>query len=728
MVLHELMLGIHFVGLLFSFFAVYTIAKSENKEKANYMVVTIVCNIISIAGYIFELMSTDLSAMLVAVKMQYLGKAFVGTFLLFTFVRYYKWKFPKAVMRLFWFIDIAMYFVIITLDKHEIYYTNMRTETVNGHQFLVVGRAPLYVAFMVYMLGTLLLFSFICYRNWKDAKGRAKKILGKLAVSSVVADIAILLSILNFTYPYDMVPLIIAIFSIVISVFIQRYGLFATLDIAKENLITSIDEGVIVRDADGVFQYANPRAYDMFPELESVGVTVVDKNIDSILAGRDSDIAMFRGRYYQVKLRTLYDEKQEAGQMITFFDVTELRESNKKMEQLKIEADNANQAKSSFLANMSHEIRTPINAVLGMDEMILRETSEEHVREYATNIKRAGETLLYLVSDILDLSKIESGKMVIINERYNTKDAISDVINTFTIRMRQKGLNFITEADRNIPRSLVGDEVRIKQIVMNLLSNAFKYTEEGYVKFKVSGEQKENVYNLTIAIEDTGIGIKEEDISKLFESFKRVDEKKNRHIEGSGLGLNITRNLLNMMGSDIKVESVYGKGSTFSFTVSQEIADGTPMGDILSDKGKADIHEDGRAGFTVPDGRILVVDDNAVNLAVVKGLLKKTKVQVDTVLSGEECLQKIKENKYHLIFMDHLMPEMDGVETLQKMRETDAHLNSDTAVIILTANAIAGARETYMAAGFDDYMIKPVDAHVLESIILKFMPKELIKY
>lgn len=725
--IHNIMLGIHLAGLIVCFFIVYMLGRSENKQKSNFMVVTIVCNIISLVGYILELMSTTKEAMLVAVKIQYLGKCFVGTFLLFTFVRYYKWNFPKVVMRIFWIINTMMFFVVFSVDYHSLYYTSIELVEVANKKFLIVGKSPLYIIFMAYMLSVLLLFSYLCHKHWKTAQGRDKNILGKLSVASIMSDLAIIFSISDFAYPYDLVPLIITVFTLVIGVMVYKYGLFSTLDIAKENLIVNIEEGVIVRDVEGMFQYANPKAYDLIPELASAEKYEIEKVVNRIVGEIQSDIVVYNKRFFKVKIRTLYDDKEMAGQMITFFDVTDLHENNKKMEQLKIEADNANYAKSNFLANMSHEIRTPINAVLGMDEMILRESNEENIIEYATTIKRAGESLLSLVSDILDFSKIESGKMTIINEPYKTDELITDIISTFSLRMRQKGLSFVTEIDNNIPRVLIGDEVRIKQIALNILSNAFKYTKEGYVKFKITSNVEGDKCILSVSVEDTGSGIKKEALEKIFATFERIDEKKNRHIEGSGLGLNITKNLLKMMGSDIQVKSVYGRGSIFSFELQQIVSDREPIGGMNLDDTKVGVMEKSGAEFVAPEAKVLVVDDNVVNLSVMKGLLKKSQVIVDVASSGADAIKMTKEKKYNIIFMDHLMPEMDGIEAMVRIRGMEANPNQKTPCVVLTANAISGAREKYMEAGFDDYMTKPINVELLDDNLLKFLPEELVK-
>lgn len=725
--MHEIMLALYIFGIMMCFYSVYIIVARKNTEKASFMVVVIVCSIMNLVGYLLELTSTDLSAIMVAVKFQYLGKAFIGTFLLLTFRRYYKWNLPSALMWVFWIIDIVMYIIIFTSDQHRLYYTSMSTKTVNGHVFISLGKSPLYIAFMGYMLFLVLLFAWLCYKQYKKDTGKERKVTLTLVVTSLVACVMIVSSLTINKTNYDFVPIIMALLTITISILIKKYGLFTTMEIAKENLIINIDEGVIVMDANGRFSYANPTACEVIPELKTMKPELLSGFISDIFDKSDGDICL-NNRYYQVLSRTLYEKKSIAGQMITFFDVTKLREDAMKMEQLKNEADNANKAKSNFLANMSHEIRTPINAVLGMDEMILRESEEPTIIEYAANIRSAGETLLSLVNDILDLSKIESGKMHLINVDYKVADMIKSIVSTMSLRMSEKGLSFIVEADHNLPSVLHGDEMRIKQIALNLLSNACKYTREGYVKVRIVGKKENDLYKLGFAVEDTGIGIKEEDLSRLFDSFERIDEKKNRNIEGTGLGLSITNNLLALMESKLQVKSTYGEGSIFSFEIAQKIVDEFPIGDINKNNAVKNGKSQSDRPFRAPNAKVLVVDDNAINLAVMKGLLKKTAIQVETALSGMDCLQMIKGTAYNIIFMDHLMPDMDGIETLYKMKSFTLHKNMDTPVIALTANAVSGAKEMYLEKGFVDYLAKPVDVKLLEATIIANLPEELIEF
>jgi len=399
----------------------------------------------------------------------------------------------------------------------------------------------------------------------------------------------------------------------------------------------------------------------------------------------------------------------------------------REQEALKIEAESASRAKGEFLANMSHEIRTPINAVLGMDEMILRESSDPGIREYAADIKRAGTTLLLLINDILDFSKIESGKMDIIPVDYDLGTVLGDIINMIRPRMENKKLALELQIDSHTPAHLYGDEVRLRQIITNIMTNAVKYTAEGHVLLTVSGQKTEKGrVMLYVSVKDTGIGIKPEDKKKLFDAFQRVDETRNRNIEGTGLGLSITMCLLNLMGSRLQVESVYGVGSDFYFYLEQVQRDEEVIGDFTQHAKQAastvDVYTE---QFRAPNARILVVDDNEMNLKVFTGLLKNSGMQIDTAMCGGECLELMRERSYHIVFLDHLMPEMDGIEVLKKAREEK--LCGDAVMVALTANAVSGAKEMFMQQGFDAYLSKPVIAPKLEGMIRRYLPGELIE-
>lgn len=391
------------------------------------------------------------------------------------------------------------------------------------------------------------------------------------------------------------------------------------------------------------------------------------------------------------------------------------------------EAETAANSKSAFLANISHEIRTPLNAILGMNELVLRESRQPHIKEYAMYIKNSGKSLLTIISDILDLSKIESGKVYLVNENYSLSSLVEDVERSIQKRIMEKGLELKIYVEPELHENLKGDEVRIKQIIMNLLTNAVKYTEKGEVRLYITGTVVDNKQDLTIEVSNTGIGMRSEDMDKLFTNFERLDLKRNRSVEGTGLGLPITKNLLVAMGGDITVSSVYGEGSTFTATVGQEIVNEEQIGDYRK-KYKEKLHHEVRyhESFHAEDARILVVDDNEVNLKIVVGLAKNTKLQIDTALSAAEGLKLIRQHSYQLLLIDHMMPEMDGIEMLQHVKTMDGGIYKDIPAVAITANALSGAKQTYLDAGFCGYLSKPIDPERFEQIIKDNLPQEYV--
>ena len=543
---------------------------------------------------------------------------------------------------------------------------------------------------------------------------------------------------------------------------LEREGEIETQDehLYKE-VVTNMVEGVMVINLNGKITMLNPAAERM------LGLTQDDvgNSYGSIFMMREGtdafnevifDTIQERGKASNVSVDFLHDgeirnltlatsyihNKGEKAVVVVMNDMTELNELrdaqtalekiqklNVEYEKAKNEAIMANEAKSLFLSNMSHEIRTPINAVLGMNEMILRECTDEQLLSYAANIQSSGKTLLFLINDILDMSKIESGKMEIIRVDYSPAALIMDLWNVIFLRAQEKDLSVKFSLDETLPKTLYGDDVRIKQIVTNLLTNAVKYTPQGGLEMHVAYERHGGEQlSLIISVKDTGMGIKKEDMGKLFENFQRLDEEKNRNIEGTGLGMNITMSLLKLMDGDMKVESEYGKGSTFTVTIPQRIVCNDPTGDFESIKIMQEKnHADSQQSFEAPDANVLVVDDNAMNLMVFKSLLKRTKMNIVTADSGKKCLELVQKEHFHIIFMDHMMPEMDGIETLHEIQKMKDFPNENTPVIVLTANALSGAREGYMKEGFADFLTKPIDGDLLEQTVADFLPKDLLR-
>ena len=432
------------------------------------------------------------------------------------------------------------------------------------------------------------------------------------------------------------------------------------------------------------------------------------------------------------------------------YHLTTLRQMDDaaKLLEAKEEADRANAAKSDFLAEMSHEIRTPINAVLGMNEMVLRESHKakksakydsnaigealDNIESYAGNVHRAGKNLLAIVNDILDFSKIESGQTELIEGRYRLSSVVNDLSNMALLRAREKGLQFSLDVDESIPDALYGDEVRIRQILTNILSNAMKYTHQGSVSMSIrrTGSdvlEKGQTINLVITVRDTGIGIKPEDVKKLFTKFQRVDLGTNSTVEGTGLGLAIVKNLTDMMGGDIDVKSVYGKGSAFVITLPQVVVAVEPIGNIearFAEYTQGSI-EYGVA-FRAPEAHILIVDDTPMNITVAVGLLKGAEMQIDTATSGIEALELTRIYAYDLVLLDQRMPVMDGTAVLHEIRLQDGGKNKETPIICLTADAIIGARDRYIAEGFTDYLTKPIDGQTLTQMLMEYLPEDLV--
>ena len=383
----------------------------------------------------------------------------------------------------------------------------------------------------------------------------------------------------------------------------------------------------------------------------------------------------------------------------------------------------ANNAKSNFLANMSHEIRTPMNAIIGMDEMILRESGDFRINKYAMDIRSAGKTLLSIINDILDLSKIESGKMEIVPVEYESLSVFNDIVNMTMKKAEDKGLTYELNVDSKIPSVMYGDEIRIRQIMLNIINNAIKYTQKGGIKIDASFDRTSD--RLKIVVSDTGIGIRPEDMDIIYQAFQRLEDTKNRNIEGTGLGLNITKQLVEMMDGKIDFESEYGKGTTFTAEVVQKTIDDTPIGDFSDNIIKAhEKMEEYKPILIAPKARVLIVDDNDMNLEVITGLLHDTKIKVTCASGGSDCINILKNNKFDMVFLDQMMPGMSGTEVLHTIKSE--HLADDTPIIALTADAIVGAKEGYIKEGFSDYLSKPVMYDDLEEILLRYIDKGLI--
>ena len=724
--MYSICLVIQVIGIIATLVESVIVFKKWKGTLHSYLFLACVATLVNSVGYMFELLARSKEAYIAALNMSQLGRVWITFTLLMFIFELTGTNIPKLVRYLLASFNVVTYVIIVTTDRNRLYY--------KSKFFFMDGSIPILsrvngiwhtvwdaVLIMYIIIGLATLFT---------ARYKEKNLIGRRRLNMVILAILTQSAFLVLqmtkpfvlTYIYDVTMIGFPIAALFMFIAIYRYNLLDTEMLAREYVIDRLSEGIIAVNEEGEVSYYNRPAIELFPELGSSPSAVIGKLEKAI---KNDEPLVIDERIYSPEANSLRSGDKLAGTIFSVADDTEHFRYMEDLEEQKRIADEANRAKSSFLANMSHEIRTPINAVLGMDEMILRESGESQVRSYAKDIETAGRTLLSIVNDILDFSKIEEGRMEIIPTQYELSSVINDLINMIRPRAEKKGLKLELNVDPKVPHVLYGDEIRIKQIALNILTNAVKYTNEGKVTLDVDfkGVSDDEIM-LSFKISDTGIGMKEEDMDRLYSPFARIEEKRNRSVEGTGLGMSIVRQLLDLMDSSLNVKSVYGEGSEFSFDIRQKVCDKEPMGDVFErfEKESADEYVY-RELFHAPDAHILVVDDTEVNLAVFANLLKKTEVDIDTAASGRAAIAKAKDKEYDIIFIDHMMPDMDGIETLHKLKENKG---TSTVYVALTANAVSGARTMYISEGFSDYLSKPIDGVKLEEMIRRYLPDEKI--
>ena len=706
-------------------------AQRENEITKNLLVTGFLIMFQNV-GYLMLLSSDNLKEAIIAVRIEYMGTAYLVTFMMMFVLQYCKREMKRWLKVSLLLFDSLVLLGVWSCEISKIYYSSLAFAA-EPLPHLERGMGPLYVMASVLIVLQMLSGIYVSFKTWRNSSpGRYKVCCGimTLVMFYPLVSYGITLSGSLLDGAYDSVPGSAALTIFVMGVVMLLGKMFDGQAIAYATIIGKLKEPVILVDKKYHFVECNERAYEVFPSL--VGLKEGDEIADPMLLftvqnERVSDI-ISDDFIMRPDVQKIVERGEITGYAVLLSDLTEERRQLEESQQLKLEAEIANKAKSDFLAQMSHEIRTPINAVLGMNEMILRESNDDNVKKYAMDIKDSASSLLSIINEILDLAKIESGRMELIPANYGLSSVLNDMYNMMNLRAKEKNLTLTFDIQKDIPSEYFGDDIRIRQILMNLLTNAIKYTQTGGVTFSIRGGAKGTVAYLRFSVTDTGVGIREEDIEKLFEKYRRFDESKHRNIEGTGLGMNITMHLLRLMGSELKVESTYGKGSTFYFDLHQRITNSEPLGDFSDRVALQKRDYQWKTGFEAPDAHVLVVDDNNVNRKVFMNLLKQTKMKIDEAGSGAEALGKIVKTHYDLIFLDHMMPEMDGIETLHHMEtmELGPSGNEHTPVIMLTANAVVGAEKKYMQEGFSGFLTKPIIPEKLDAIICRLMPQELL--
>ncbi len=683
-------------------------------------------------GYGFMGMSTDINAI-------YLGRLFgliaidgylLTMMILIATLIHFKKRYTYAFIIIYSILAIGDIVLFSPLDYYHFIEIDGRTSFISDSWF----GSTYHKIFLAVAVSMLFLVGFTWLFSRKTTQNR------KLVLVMVCAHLFLLVSMIPdtiltmFGIPYFPSTC----YGVMVSYFITWYNCVHNnaLTITLQNVSAYVYQGtnvnILVFDMAKKYYMGNDSA-NKFLEIEEgsdigmadlfdISAEKAEKCLDDVIAGKIHEIKLhtINGNKSCMLQFTVGRDKKNIAYCIVVF-VYDLTKDEEMMESLRM----ANEAKSDFLSNMSHEIRTPINAIIGMNEMILRESSDKNVLEYASTIRTSSNSLLSIINDVLDISKIESGKMEIVEANYELSSLVVDCYNMITERAREKKLALHVDCNEEIPSSLYGDMSHIRQVVLNLLTNAVKYTEKGDIYFRVTGENRDGQWYLAITIEDSGIGIKKENIGKLFEKFERFDLQKNRNVEGTGLGLNIVKSFVELMNGTISVESEYGQGSAFTVCIPQTVTDPTPIGKLsLGTTASDSVSYKHSCEFIAPEAKILVVDDVPVNLSVFVNLIKGFKMQVDTASSGQECLSLTKSKKYDIIFMDHMMPEMDGIETLGRIKADEDNPNNTTTVIMLTANALIGMKEMYLDKGFTDYLSKPIVPDKLEKVIGSYLPEE----
>lgn len=725
-------LSLHIFGVFVALTLLMIVCRKEDTNYKCELVLAFSCCLVTLVAKSFYIMGGDEETLLALGKLEYLGKCFANYCALMFLLRWKNGKISQWVVTVLLSLNIAFYVLIATVDHHHLYYRRywLEPSKINlGGKTLEIEAAPMYYVFMAFLLleifGSIgmILSSFWSKRHMPD-----KVKLHFMLLASVLSPMILLsLRLLGILKGDDLTPLGLLLSCIFMTVAVVKYGLFDPVKNAKNHIIENLNEGLIVTDAGGNFLFLNPMAESLVSVIREAEIAKSDQEIWKKIKGKEGYLDWL-GRHYQVEETELKKQDVLQGYMLTIVDVTNIIEQNRLMKELVNLAEVANQAKTAFVSNISHEIRTPMNSIVGITEILLRTPHEKREQEYLLNIQSSGRALLTIINDVLDFSKMESGKMQLFEEPYDTLSLFHDMKMTFENRIGDRPIKLIYELDQSIPCTLKGDMGRIRQIVMNLVSNAIKYTEKGYVHFSVCVRQRlEDKILLYCEVEDSGIGIREEDQKILFESFQRVDMKKNRRIEGTGLGLTISQNLVDMMGGTIGVRSEYGKGSTFYFTIEQTVVDSTPISQIdYGRRHEGILDKEAESLFIAPKARILLVDDNSLNLLVGRELLRPLQMRIDTAENGRLAVEKVQKENYDLVLMDHMMPVMDGIDATKAIRNLPGEQYKTLPIIALTANAMVDARKEFAEAGMNGFVAKPIDFSQICSQLKMWLPKEKV--
>ena len=709
----NLIIALECFGICLTFIALILLLNGEGAREQKFLIFIMCGSLVQNVGYLLELTAPTVEAAVTAVTVENVGSAFVPLFYCWFTYLYCSAAPPKILLRI---LAIVNFFILPTVffNWYGLFYREVRWMTApDGFHYVSITYGPLYILFMFtrtvipYGLCMFTLARAIRVRSDRQVNRQYWTILG----ISTLPVIVLAGYVFKLVKVFDFTPMTLAISMSMVVIVVWSRRNYDFRHLAAEKVLENLGA-----------------AADIFTCLPAhklgENIRVLEEFREEMLNEDIPQSFSINGQHYESHSKKIIDENgKKQGCVILILDMTDIKAYINEIKRVRQQAEKASIAKSEFLANMSHEIRTPMNAIIGLNDIIMEECSDTQIYGYAKNVQSAARNLLAIINDILDLSKVEAGKMELVLSDYYIKVVADEIVGMMDMAASQHGLILKYGLDDRIPCGYRGDQGRIKQILINILSNAVKFTKKGYVRIDIAGEpgEKEEEELLTFRVEDTGCGIREEDLGKIFEDFRQVDSKRNRSVEGTGLGLAIVKQLVELMDGTIRVDSTYGKGTLVTITIPQRITDRTPVCEMPEIS-----QTEQRAGeaFKAPGIKVLIVDDNVINRKVARGFLKNYEFDLTEAESGPEAIELVRDNRYDIIFMDHMMPMMDGIEATEIIRKDCGENGSAPVVIALTANAMEGMREQFLSSGFQDFIAKPLDRKELNHLLLRWVPEK----
>ncbi len=717
-------------GICLTAVALLLLLNGDGAREQKLLIIIMCSCLVQNVGYLLELTASTMEAAMTAVIVEKVGSAFTPLcYCWFIYIYCYVAP-PKVLLRTLGVIS-CLSLPAVFFNWHGLFYREVQwVEDAGGYHHIILSYGPLYVFFLIcYIIipYTLCIYTLISAIRERSDQQVHRQYWTILAISTLPV-IVLIAYVSKFMKVYDFTPVTLTISMAMVVIVIWSRRNYDFRHLAAEKVLESMGDGVIALDDHDRLVSYNRAAANIFSHLDSLkpgeNIRVVEDFREEMLSEDLPWSFTINDQHYQSHSRHIIDESgRKQGCVILILNMTDTEAYINEIKRVRLEAEKASAAKSEFLANMSHEIRTPMNAIIGLNDIIMEECEDAEIYAHAKDVQSAAKNLLTIINDILDLSKVEAGKMELVNVDYYIKAMTDEVIAMMDMAASQRGLILKYECDEAIPCRYCGDDGRIKQILINILSNAIKFTEKGYVRVSITGKpgRNEDEELLTFYVEDTGCGIREEDLDKIFEDFRQVDSKRNRSVEGTGLGLAIVKLLVELMEGNVRIESVYGEGTKVTISIPQKIVDRrliSEMPDIpQTEQTMTDL-------FTAPGVKVLIVDDNAINRKVAKGFLKNYDFDLDEAGSGPEAIEKVRDVRYDLIFMDHMMPGMDGIEAAEIIRRDCGENGTAPVMITLTANVMQGMRKYFLDHGFQDFIAKPLDRKELNRLLLRWVPEE----